>query len=462
MAGIAGLAVLAAGVAVVVFRGGTGPSYPAAWDPRVAPIAQFVQSERGLEWKHPVKVEFMPSAQFDRFMAKENAPDAKAEKQAQSTFDVMRAMGVASGNVDLAKSAQQFAQSDVVGQYVYSDRTVYVRGDTLTPYVRSVLAHELTHALQAQYFDLVKMRHGHADDDSAVTALIEGDAVRVQNAYEQTLSAADQRALVQEEQQGSGQARAQNAQAGIPQFMIDQAEFPYDFGPTFVAALLAKGGNAAVDKAFSNPPTLDGEIVDPSTYVPGAGAPGVTVPHRPKGSQQVLPESGFGEVTLVEMLGDQIGFDAAWTAVQGWMQDGFDAYDQNGRVCVDLAVLNDTQTSAASMVSAGRAWSSHLPSASVAQNGTTVDFHACDPGAGWKPSTHVPDPYQALAVRSVRMYQLMTDGHLGPDTASCATDVLMTNVGAQKLEAVEQVTDPNSPSIQQLRAALVSAVATCS
>jgi hypothetical protein len=463
--GLAGVAVVGVIVAAVVFAvhpGGGAPSYPAAWDPRVAPISQFVQAQRGLKWKHPVKVEFLAAAPFDALMAKENAPDPQSTQDAQSTFGVMRAIGVASGNDDLAKSAQQFAQDDVVGQYVDSDQTVYVRGDEITPYVRSTLAHELTHALQAQYFNLDKMRSGHADDDSAVTALIEGDAVRVQNAYEQTLSPSDLKLLDQEQQQSSGQASSQNSQDAIPSFLVDQSEFPYDFGPTFIAALMATGGNAQVDAAFRNPPTLDSQIVDPDTYVPGASASiPVSLPPLPKDARQIEPPSGFGEVTLLEMLGDQIGFGPAWSAVQGWMADQFVPYRQNGQVCVDLAVLDDSPTSAAALTQAARAWASHLTSASASESGKTVDFQACDPGPGWKPSTHVDDPYQALAVRSVLLYQLITDGHLPASAATCATDQLMTTIGPQKLQSAEQSSDPNSPADQQLRSALPSVVANC-
>ena len=461
IATIAAIAVIAAAAIVVIQRSADGESYPAAWDPRVAPIAQFVQAQRGLSWKHPVKVEFLAPVQFDALMAKENAPSAKTTDDAQTVFDAMRALGVASGNVDLAKSAQQFAQADVVGQYVDSDRTVYVRGNELTPYVRSVLAHELTHALQAQYFDLQKMESGPANDDSAVTALIEGDAVRVQNAYEQALSPTDLKLLVQEQQQDSGQASSQSSQNNIPQFLVDQSQFPYDFGPTFVAALLAKGGNSEVDTAFRNPPNLDGQIVDPELYVPGGWTPTVTLPSLPKDARQISPPSGFGMVTLLEMLGDQIGFDSAWPAIQGWTQDRFVVYRQNGQVCVDVAVLNDSQTSAASLAGVGRAWASHLPSASVNQSGTTVDFQACDPGAGWKPSTHVADPYQTLAARSVLIYQLITEGHLQSTTAACAADQLMTSMGTQKLQDAEQSANANSPAVQQLLAGLRAAVTSC-
>jgi hypothetical protein len=381
VAGIAAVAVIVATTVVILQRGGGAPSHPAAWGSRVAPIAGFVQVQRGLTWKHPVKVEFLAPSKFNALMAKENAPDATSSQDGQIIFDTMRAIGVASGNVDLAKAAQQFAQADIVGQYVDSDRTVYVRGAELTPYVRSVLAHELTHALQAQYFNLDKMKSGHADDDQAVTALIEGDAVRVQNAYEQSLSASDQQLLVQEQQQGSAQAGSQNSQNGVPQFLVDQSEFPYDFGPTFVAALLAQGGNAEIDAAFRNPPALDGQIIDPQTYVPGTSVPHVTVAPLPKGSRQIAPPSGFGKVALLEMLGDQLGFGPALVAVQGWTGDQYVPYRQNGAVCLDLAVGEDNATSAGSLLRAGRAWASHLPSASVSQSGTTISFQTCDPGA---------------------------------------------------------------------------------
>jgi hypothetical protein len=130
-------------------------------------------------------------------------------------------------------------------------------------------------------------------------------------------------------------------------------------------------------------------------------------------------------------------------------------------VCVDLAVGEDGATSAGSLLQIGRAWASHLPSASVSQSGTTVNFQTCDPGAGWKSSSRAEDPYQDLAVRSVIMNQLITDGHLRPTTANCAANKLMISVGPQNLLSAEQSSSPNSPAVQELRAAMINAVSTC-
>jgi hypothetical protein len=275
------------------------------------------------------------------------------------------------------------------------------------------------------------------------------------------MSASDQNLLVQEEQQTSGQIGNTNSQDGIPQFMIDQASFPYDFGPTFVASLVASGGNAAVDNAFRHPPTLDAQIVDPSTFTPGVQPPVVSLPAVPAGATLIVPSSGFGEVTLVEMLGDQIGFTQAFAGTRSWEQDQYQSYRQNGRVCVDVSVLTTGRAAAGALTQLGQQWAHHLPGASVSQSSDTVNFHSCDPGPSWKPATNIADPYQALAVRSQVTYQLLTDGDLQPTVASCAADQLMKTIGPQKLEEAEASTDSNAAAVKELQDEVKVSVTGC-
>ncbi len=108
--------------------------------------------------------------------------------------------------------------------------------------------------------------------------------------------------------------------------MADNAGFPDDFGPTLIDALYSQGGSVEVDEAFRDPPTLDGEVVDPATYQPGLPTPKVSAPPVPAGATKIVPAEGFGEVPLVEMLGYEIGFSAAWRAAAGWTGDQFVAY----------------------------------------------------------------------------------------------------------------------------------------
>src|SRR5207244_328374 len=73
--------------------------------------------------------------------------------------------------------------------------------DRPTPLVRRTLAHELTHALQDQHFSIYRPELDKRDDESPVafSALLEGDARRVEQAYENTLSAADRSELAREQ-----------------------------------------------------------------------------------------------------------------------------------------------------------------------------------------------------------------------------------------------------------------------
>src|SRR5690242_12954143 len=41
-----------------------GPSYPKAWDSRVANLVSFVERTRGLHFEHPVEVDFVPESAF--------------------------------------------------------------------------------------------------------------------------------------------------------------------------------------------------------------------------------------------------------------------------------------------------------------------------------------------------------------------------------------------------------------
>ena len=69
-------------------------------------------------------------------------------------------------------------------------KEIVIRGTKLDVSHRVTLAHELTHVLQDQYFDLPAIQQRASTDDErtggssgAVTALIEGDASRVEHEY---------------------------------------------------------------------------------------------------------------------------------------------------------------------------------------------------------------------------------------------------------------------------------------
>src|SRR3954447_9917315 len=77
-----------------------GPSYPKHWDPRVANLVSFVETERGLQFDHPVSVEFVPVQQFKKDVTTSDASLSAADrKEMRDVVSFLRALGLVEGKV---------------------------------------------------------------------------------------------------------------------------------------------------------------------------------------------------------------------------------------------------------------------------------------------------------------------------------------------------------------------------
>jgi hypothetical protein len=454
---VAVVALLAAGVVYVLRH--ERPTYPSAWDPRVAQIAAFVQNSRGLTWKHPVKVTFLTPAQFD---ARAETPPAESEPTgatAQQEIELARAFGLEWGNVDPSSPPSTAWVGAMAVDYDASNKVVYVDGPVLTPFVDAALAHALTNALEDEYFNLGHLLSGSAERRTAASALVEGAADRVELAYVGTLPAAQQAEFQQEYQQQA--AFVARVASGLPAFVADDIGFPDDFGATLVAALSAQGGSAEVDEAFRTPPTLDGEVLNPANFQPGLPTPKVDAPAVPAGATRILSPQGFGEVPLVEMLGYEIGFSAAWRAVAGWTGDQFVAYSYDGHSCAALSVLTDNAGDAGSLAVAAADWSHHVPGALVTEAGLTVNFRSCDPGPTWRPADGGDQSFRYLAARASLIGGFIAGWHFDADGATCVADDLLARLGPDQLLQDATLSNLNTPAGRAFSAAVRQAAPQC-
>jgi hypothetical protein len=450
------LALLAAGLVYVLRQ--QGPNHPSAWDPRVASIAAFVQSSRGLNWKHPVTVTFLTAAQF---ATKVEAPAGREQTgpTARQQIEVARAFGLEWGNAETSISPTTAQVAALAVAYDASKKVVYVDGRVLTPFVAAALARALTNALEDEYFNLRHLTSGSAERRAAASALVEGAADRVEQAYLGALPVALQRQYLQE--YGQEAAAVQRVAATLPPSVAATARFPDDFGLALINAVYAQGGSVEVDEAFRNPPTLDGEVLNPATYQPGLPTPKVSAPAVPAGATKILPAQGFGEVPLVETLGYEIGFSAAWRAVAGWTGDQFVAYDYDGRTCVALSVLTDNAGDAGALAVAGSVWSHHVPGALVTEAGLTVNFRSCDPGLTWRPALGADHSYQYLAARALFIGKFIAGWHFDADGATCVADELLTRLGPDQLLFDSALASTDNPSGRTLLAAIRQAAPQC-
>ena len=460
MAGSAILvALIALGATLAAVSGSGGPTYPAAWNPRVLGIVHFVEHERGLTFLHPVKMEFLGRAQFNKEVSVPQPHSAAGRTSLTRALQEMRALGLVHGNVNLAQSENQLQQSDVVGLYVPQKKTVFVRGSSLTPFVRVTLAHELTHALQDQHFDLTRLRSSTSGDDSALTALIEGDAVRVQNAYEQTLSAADQAAYQKESDQFQGPS---NQSSGVPEILSDILAYPYAFGPTFVDTLVAQGGTTAIDNAFLHPPVAQAQIIDPRTYPVGWKPVPMKTPSVPAADRVTDPASPFGQLLLFEVLGSRLGYASAWNAVQGWQGDVALAYRDRGSTCDAIDVRMKTSVQSSAFAAAARQWASDAATHGVVRrSGRQTTIRSCDPGPDAPlPPTISPSAFDVLAARAQLIDGLMSGSHVDFALGACVSDQVVADLGPSRYSELLAST-LSTGQRSQLRQYVVDGAITC-
>jgi hypothetical protein len=333
---------------------------------------------------------------------------------------------------------------------------MYVRGTDLTPYVRVTLAHELTHALQDQHVDLAKMNRIRGASSSTARALVEGDAVQVERAYIESLSAEDRKAY----EATSKAFQASADLSGIPQVLVEAFTFPYAFGPTFVAALEASGGTKAIDNALHHPPVAEEQIVNPDRYLSHVKVVSVAAPTVPPGDKADGRPDQFGVVGMLQVLGARIGYEAAWKALQGWRGDREVLYRDHGRVCAAVTTAVDSPSSADALAEATTAWTKAVPGASTSRHGEKVELRSCDPGvAAAALPTVDPAPFKVLEARAAILEALLQGRSMEPSQAACGADVIVDAIGAAKLVALNDGDGTMDP--KAVHAAMVRAVASC-
>lgn len=350
----------------------TTTTQPQSLDTVVAEIERFVEADRGLTFKHPVDVSLAPDGEFQQELLKDfdkETPGIVEEQQ------VLRALGLIPADFDLVDAERSLLSIGVVGFYDPDTKRLLVRASEITPFTREVLAHELTHALDDQYFDLNRPQLDNPDDESGYgfLGLVEGNARRVEDDYLASLSAAERDQAESEEQD----LVAQHPEVlDLPQILITLEQSPYDDGPAFIHALLAAGGQARLDNAFALPPVTSEQILHPDKYLSAEGP--VAVP-LPKADGTLLNKGAMGELLIREMLFDSVPSSAEVNrAIDGWGGDAYVTWtDATGRSCLRDTVVGDTPTDTNELGQAITDWAQDHDVVVDAPPSGPITFTAC-------------------------------------------------------------------------------------
>jgi hypothetical protein len=312
---------------------------PAASDlERAVPdLMRFVQEARGLPFKAPVEVTLLPDKAFrERLTEEDDGDKAEAEEELETTQRVLEALGLLERGIDLEAAVESLYGDAVAGFYDPEEDDLVVRGEELTVGVRTTLVHELVHALQDQHFDIDRPELDDRDDEASTgfTGLVEGDAVRVERLYLDSLSAAERKRAEQEEL-----AAGAGIDADLPRILLQLVAFPYLYGPVFTTAVFDAEGQVRLDAAYAAPPTTSEQLLHPEAFLAGEGGDEVEPPTT-DGGAEVIDEGVIGELVLLLILNES-GVSGQ-QAAEGWGGDRYVAWRDGDETCVRFRVAMDS------------------------------------------------------------------------------------------------------------------------
>ncbi len=241
-----------------------------------------IQQIRQLKFKAPVPIFHKTRAQVAQIMLTEMKDDKNQQEQNDAQVAAGTMLGRYHRKTDVKAQSVKLYLSQVEAFYDSRKKDMIILEGPRQTAARfgfqfvgygdwrddMILAHELTHALQDQNFDMGSRIARLSDNGDAVLAfksLIEGDATLAGFAYVRggmDDSLADFITAHLTDLPQVSAAKDKN----VPDALSVPFLFQYAEGTAFVREAYRRGGWDSVDAAFRNPPESSAQIIDPSLY----------------------------------------------------------------------------------------------------------------------------------------------------------------------------------------------------
>src|SRR6185295_7511963 len=275
--------------------------------------------------------------------------------------DTLIALGLLPSGSSLRDLTLDFQGSQVAGYYSPDKNELFVvsRSGGLGPAEEVTYSHEFTHQLQDENFNLDKLGTdavNQSDRALAQLALVEGDAVSVQNRWTTAnLTPEEMGQLLTASLDPDALAALQRA----PAYLRETSLFPYLSGNPFVESLIAGGGYQAVNDAFAKPPASTEQILHTEKYAAGEAPKVVTIPTLfdpglPAG-WKALGQDTLGEFVLrLWLIQGGVATTQATTAAAGWGGDRLELYQSPGGTTLLLVTEWDGLADASEFAAAAK------------------------------------------------------------------------------------------------------------
>jgi hypothetical protein len=297
-------------------------------------VLQQVSEITGLALLSPVKKTLRSRDEIRAYVLREmdeekNPAERHAEAQSAEAF------GLIPKGFDLDNFMVDLLTEQIAGLYDPKAREFYIADWIPIDDQRMVMAHELTHALQDQHFQIdvwVKAARPNDDAELARESVLEGSAMAAMIDYllqGKGYSVVDLPAI--DPSLFAGDMSKSPKLQEAPQFLKDSMVFPYFGGLAFSTAILKTGGWKGLSAVFARPPISTQQIMHPALYKSGKAPAAVTIPSSQKllgPDWAKIDENEMGEFGWLEILKQFLAESIAKPLAAGWDGDRYALYEQ--------------------------------------------------------------------------------------------------------------------------------------
>jgi hypothetical protein len=324
-------------------------------------ILQFASKDTDLPVKHEVKRRLVTRDEVEAYLKKSMSED-KSAKRLERTQLVLKKFGLLPRDFDLQTFLIALLREQVAGYYDSKTKTVNLLDWIDAEQQKPVLAHELTHALQDQSFNLekwMKVEDFDLDEKKSITpddidndeageareSVVEGQAMVVLVDYMlaptgQNILSSPQIANALKEGMLVGTSDSPEFQ-NAPIFLREELTFPYRYGLDFEAELLKSGKRKAFADTFTNPPRTTRQIMEPQTYLSGEKLPPMQLPDFKQDfkNYERFDIGAMGEFDVAILMDQYAGVETAHKMYPNWRGGYYYAARPKGDPAAPLAIL---------------------------------------------------------------------------------------------------------------------------
>jgi len=316
-----------------------------------------VSKLRELDVKSPVAKGVKSREEIRSYLAERIKEEYKPE-ELEIEGRVLKKLRLIPQDMDVYEFAMNLLTEQVAGYYDPKTKTFYIADWLSAEAQKPIMAHELTHALQDQHFDVtpfLKRIKNNDDKMLARNSILEGDAVAVMIDY--MLEPMGMTFVkLPDLKQFMNMAEAMNSQeyklfSTAPAYFKETLIFPYTSGLSFMQAYRRVHSWADVAKVYADLPDSTEQIMHPEKYMAERDEPTEVKPEMPK----QLPGNGWksiyknvlGEFTTQLVLKEFLDQAQAEKAAAGWDGDVVELLrNDSGKEAVVMRFVFDTDQDA--------------------------------------------------------------------------------------------------------------------